>query len=198
MSSGIGRDEILGLEAYERSRGYIRRRAIEARGARRVVIGPSASLVFENRETLRYQIQEMLRAERIVDPDAIAHEIETYSELLPRPDELSATLFFEFPDPATRAQELEKMAGVERHVWLVIGEDRIAGQFDLRQLEEERVSAVQFVRFPLEGKQLEALSGGAPARIAIDHPRYQHEADVPPSTVAAVLSDLADMRPPAH
>src|SRR5690606_1259704 len=127
MSSGIGRDEILGLEAYERSRGYIRRRAIEARGARRVVIGPSASLVFENRETLRYQIQEMLRAERIVDPDAIAHEIETYSELLPRPDELSATLFFEFPDPATRAQELEKMAGVERHVWLVIGEDRIAG-----------------------------------------------------------------------
>ena len=198
MTGGIGRDEILGLEEYERARGEIRGRAMEARRARRVVLGPSASVVFENRETLRYQIQEMLRAERIVDPDAISHEIQTYSDLLPGGGELSATLFLEFPDQATRARQLEEMAGVDRHLKLVVGKQQIPGQFDLRQLGDERVSAVQFVRFPVAGEPLAAMRDGARVKLVIDHPRYQHEVEVAPTTVQAVLRDLDDMTPPAH
>jgi hypothetical protein len=198
VTTGISRDEILGLEEYERSRNDIRRRAMAARGERRVVVGQSASIVFENRETLRYQIQEMLRAERIVDPSAIEHEIDTYSELLPRADELSATLFLEFPEPETRATRLAELAGVEKHVRLEIGNKRVAAQFDERQLEEDRVSAVQFLRFPVTAAELEALRGGARVRLMIDHPSYQHAAEVPQNTVAAVLADLDDVRAPAH
>jgi hypothetical protein len=87
---------------------------------------------------------------------------------------------------------------MERHLALAIGDHRIAGRFDLRQIEEERVSAVQFVRFPLGEEQHAALREGAPVRLIVDHPRYQHEAQVPPATVRAVLGDLDDMTPPAH
>jgi hypothetical protein len=187
--AAIRPSEILDLGDYERARPELRARAMAARAARRVSIGPAATIVFENRETVRYQIQEMLRAERIVGSAEIAHEIETYSELLPGPGELSATLMLEFPDAVERPRRLAELVGLERHVVLEVGAARVPARFDPQQLDPERVSAVQFVRFPL-GDALAALRRGAPARLAIDHPCYGHTADLPPAVVAAILSDL--------
>src|SRR5262245_34793232 len=121
-SRPIQPDEILDLGDYERARDRLRRAAMDARALRRVAIGPDATLSFENRTTVLYQLQEMLHAERLARPEEIAHELETYNELLPGPTELSATLFFEFPDPALRARRLVELVGIERHVRLDIGE----------------------------------------------------------------------------
>jgi len=181
--------EILDLGDYERARGELRARAIAARGARRVAIGPAATLAFENRETVRYQIQEMLRAERIATPDQVAHEIATYNELLPGPAELSATLMLEFPDEAERARRLAELVGLERHLRLEVASTRVAARFDLRQLDPDRVSAVQFVRFPLFDALL-ALRRGEPVRAIIDHPKYTHSATLPAAVVAGLRSDL--------
>src|SRR5204863_4947038 len=114
----IPRSEILDLGDYERQRDGIRARAISARAIRRVELGPNATITFENRETVKYQIQEMLRAERIAREPEVAHEIETYSDLLPGPDELSATLMFEFPEAEARNVSLRDLVGFEKHLHL--------------------------------------------------------------------------------
>ena len=186
-------EEILDLGDYQRARSEFQKRAMAARAQRRVLVGPAASFTFENRETVRYQIQEMLRAERIAAPEQVAHEIDTYSELLPGPAELSATLMLEFSDPEKRARHLGELVGLERHVHLVAGESRAPARFDETQLDPDRVSAVQFVRFPLGGPVLTALGRGDPVRLRIDHPAYTHEAELPAATVAALLRDLAEV-----
>src|SRR5205085_4469091 len=111
----IPRAEILDLGDYERQRDGIRARAISARAIRRVELGPNATISFENRETVKYQIQEMLRAERIAKEPEVAHEIETYSDLLPASDELSATLMFEFPEAEGRDVKLRDLVGFDSH-----------------------------------------------------------------------------------
>jgi len=203
LPRSIRPEEILDLGDYERARPEVRERAMAARAQRRVQVGPAASIAFENRQTVHYQIQEMLRAERIASPDAVAHEIDTYSELLPGPQELSATLMLEFPDGEERARRLAKLVGLERHVHLVSGDSRATARFDERQLDPDRVSAVQFIRFRLGDPFLEALRllmcdmfrRAAPVRLCIDHPAYTHEAALPVETVAAVLRDLEDASP---
>ncbi|MGA7616270.1 MAG: DUF3501 family protein [Thermoanaerobaculia bacterium] len=187
----VDRSEILDLGDYERRRDQIRPSAIQARHIRRVSIGPNATLSFENRETVRYQIQEMLRAERIAKDVEVQHEIDSYSDLLPAPAELSATLMFEFPEPQERAVHLENLLGVENHLGLEIeGAGRAEGYFDRRQLDDDRVSSVQFVRIPLDEKQLKALEEGKKLTAVIDHPQYEHRSEIPPETVAALLRDL--------
>lgn len=192
MSRPIQLSEILDLGDYERARADLRSRAMAARALRRVAVGPSCSVTFENRETIRYQVQEMLRAERIVDEKQIAHETDTYSELLPGPTELSATLMLEFPDPEERARRLADLVGLERHLSFEVGQARVPARFDDRQLDSDRVSAVQFVRFPLAEASLAALRGGRTARVSIDHPAYRHTAELTRETVAALLADLGE------
>ncbi len=189
----IDRASILGLGDYERQRDEIRRRAIAARAIRRVELGPHATLAFENRETVAYQIQEMLRAERIAKEPEMAHEIETYSDLLPAPNELSATLTFELPEAGARDVHLRDLVGFEDHLHLQIdGAGRSQAFFDRRQMDAERISAVQFVRFPLDEAQQRALARGAPVRVMADHPRYVHSAAVPAHTAYALAKDLED------
>jgi len=188
----IPRAAILDLGDYERQRDGIRARAIRARGIRRIDIGPNATLAFENRETVAYQIQEMLRAERIAREPEVVHEIETYSDLLPTADELSATLMFEFPDESARAVHLRDLVGFEDHLYLDFnGAGRSKGFFDRRQLDADRISAVQFVRFPLDAAQRAALARGAGIRVVADHPRYAHSVEVAPHTAYAMAEDLA-------
>lgn len=187
----ISRDEILDLGDYERKRDDIRRSAIAARGARRVALGPSATVSFENRETVAYQIQEMLRAERIARDADVVHEIETYSDLLPTRDELSATLMFEFPEADGRALRLHELVGFEDHLKLEFeGAGASRAFFDRRQLDADRISAVQFIRFPVDNAQREALSRGARVRLVADHPHYAYGADLPPYTCRALAEDL--------
>ena len=187
----IPRSEILDLGDYERQRDGIRARAISARAIRRVELGPNATITFENRETVKYQIQEMLRAERIAKETEVAHEIETYSDLLPAPDELSATLMFEFPDADVRNVYLRDLVGFENHLHLDFDGAGIAmAFFDRWQLDPDRISAVQFVRFRLDRKQRETLARGTRVRVVADHPRYTHRAALPVRTAQALARDI--------
>jgi hypothetical protein len=188
----IRRDEILDLGDYERKRDEIRASAMRARAARRIHLGPNATLTFENRETVRYQIQEMLRAERIAKPAEVDHEIETYSDLLPAASELSATLMFEFPEEHERAQKLAALRDFEGHLFLEIGSDVSTARFDRRQIDEERLSSVQFVRFPLKTAAAQALRSGAQARVFSDHPAYPQAAVLDSATTRALAVDLEE------
>ena len=193
--------DILPLAEYERQRGRLRDRAMSARAARRLQLGPHASLVFENVETIRYQIQEILRAERISDPDAIGQEIAAYAQLLPGAAELAATLFIEYPDRAERDRALANLVGIERHLHLVVRGERRTARFDPAQTDGSRVSAVQFVRFPLEAADVDAFRAGVPMRVLLDHPRYGAEANVPGALAAQLAADLeqaAAAPPPAR
>ncbi len=187
----ISRHEILDLGDYERQRDEIRAGAMDARGARRMALGPNATLAFENRQTVLYQIQEMLRAERIAKEREVQHEIETYSDLLPSADELSATLMFEFPEEASRAVHLRDLVGFEDHLRLEIaGAGAAKPYFDRRQLDADQISAVQFVRFALDEAQRDAILRGARVRIVADHPRYSYALELPEPALRALRSDL--------
>lgn len=189
----ISRDQILDLGDYERQRDEIRSRAIAARAVRRIELGPNATLAFENRETVVYQIQEMLRAERIAREDEVRHEIATYGDLLPSPNELSATLMFEFPAADERAVHLSELVGFEDHLRLEVeGAGSSAAYFDRRQIDEEKLSAVQFVRFPLSDEQLRAVAAGARLRIIAEHPRYRYSAVLPEAAARALAADLVE------
>jgi hypothetical protein len=185
----ISRDEIIDLGDYERGRDSIRASAIAAREVRRVLVGPNATLSFENRETVRYQILEMLRAERIAKDADVQHEIETYSDLLPASDELSATLMFEFPDENARSVHLRDLVGFEDHLRIEFdGAGASKAYFDRRQIDADRISAVQFVRFPISDAQRKALRRGA--RIVADHARYSYRVELPKATRDALIGDI--------
>jgi hypothetical protein len=191
--------DILDIARYESVRPDYRQRVIEHKAARRVEVGESVSLTFEDRETVRYQIQEMARVERLVDPRRIAHEIEVYAELLPTERELAATLFIQIPEMDRIRDELDRLLGIDECVVLEIGDgggsSSVRAVFDERQLEEDRISAVHYLRFPLSAAQRERLLGGAPARIVIDHPAYHHSAELSPETRASLCRDLAGTTP---
>jgi hypothetical protein len=189
----IDRSSILDLGDYERQRDAIRRSAISARSLRRVELGPNATVAFENRETVAYQIQEMLRTERLAKEEEVQHEIETYSDLLPSSDELSATMMFEFTSPDSRALHLSELVGFEDHLRIELdGAGSANAYFDRRQLDDDRISAVQFVRFPIDDAQRKALASGARARLVADHPRYAHSVDLPAAATRALASDLQE------
>jgi len=203
------RAEILDPQAYEPVRDGFRRAIIELKKQRRLGVGDRVTLVFENRETLRFQVQEMLRVERIRDPAGIQLELDVYNELMPGPDELSATLFIEITEAARIKPELDRMVGLDEHVSLVLGEGEaerlVPARFDPDQMEEERISAVQYVRFGLSPEHREQLADLAcRARVRIDHAAYQAEAELFPRLRESLLADLCGdpapllSPPPAH
>lgn len=149
----IRADELLSLADYERVRARLRPLLIAEKNRRRVALGAHMTLLFENPQTVWYQVQEMLRIEKIEKIEAIQHELDTYNELLPKPGELSATLLIEYGEPQTRDAALVRLAGLENHFWSVAGERRTRAEFDRRQFDGERVSSVQFVWFPLPGRE---------------------------------------------
>jgi hypothetical protein len=192
----LGLAELVGLEAYEGLRDGYRTRVIALKRDRRLAVGDCITLVFENRETMRFQVQEMLRAEGLRDPARIQHELDVYNELVPGPDELSATLLIEITDPGAIRAELDRLLGIDGCVFLVLGSGpgalRIRAAFDARQLDAERISAVHYLRFRLPAEGRERLADpAAPAAIAVEHPRYAHTAPLPPRLRASLASDLA-------
>ncbi|MEN8181018.1 MAG: DUF3501 family protein [Myxococcota bacterium] len=188
-------DEILDLESYDRARSAFRAAIIALKRERRLAVGDRVSLVFENRETLRFQVQEMLRAERICKPDRMQQELDVYNELMPGPRNLSATLFIEITDAADIRSELDRLIGIDEHVALVLGgaaeEEALPASFDPRQMEEDRISAVQYLRFPFEAEQAERFADTrVRARVRIDHPNYRAEAEIPDPMRRQLLEDL--------
>jgi hypothetical protein len=171
--------EILDIAQYEKARDQLRRRVIEMKKNRRLPVGPMVTFVFENHDTILFQIQEMMRAERIVNDDAIQHEIDTYNQLLPGENELAATMLIELPDAARIREEITRFHGVNtgEATFIRIGDERLPGVFDARQSDDRRISAVQYVRFRFNDAQREAFATGAKeTRLVIDHPNYRHDA----------------------
>ncbi len=201
----LAREEIIPLASYGSVRDAFRNAVIAHKRARRVPVGPSVTLVFEDRETLRFQVQEMLWVERIAEPDRVQHELDVYNELMPGARELSATLFVEITDPARVRAELDRLIGIDEHVALVLGsgaaERGLRARFDAKQFEEDRISAVQYIRFALDDDGVAALAEpNHPAAIRISHPAYGHEAALPPdvreSLVAGLRADPGSLVPP--
>ena len=163
--------EIKNIADYELERKTWRPSVMALKDRRRVRVGQHLTFLFENRDTVRYQIQEMMRIERIVEPEAIRHEVDTYNELIPGPCELSATLLIEYDSPEERDVALRDLVGLEEHVRIEVGDQpQTKGRFDTRQIATDRLSSVQYVKFPLTPEQRARWRDGA--RIVIDHPKY--------------------------
>lgn len=187
----VALDDIMGLDAYEKVRKEFRHRIIELKKKRRVAVGKQVSLVFENRDTVIFQIQEMLRAERITDLEKIREEIETYNDLIPQPGELSATLFLEIEDQDHLRQELLKFLGIDEAVFLKVGGRSIHARFEEGRSKEDKISAVQYVKFPMDQEAIAGFFRGEGAELAIDHPNYQVRVPIEPETRASLTDDLA-------
>jgi hypothetical protein len=192
-------EEILAPESYALVRDDYRARVIEHKSDRRVSVGDKVTLVFEDRETVRYQVQEMARIEGIRDPNGIQQELDVYNELVPGSAELSATLFIEIPDLSLVKRELDDLLGIDECVALVIGaedtETLVRARFDERQMEADRISAVHYLRFAFTADQIERFAGRELLRLRIDHPSYRHETELCERTRASLLRDLHDEPP---
>lgn len=183
--------EILDLTSYERIRPRFVEELIAHKRPRRVQVGELLCFVFEDRRTVIFQIQEMTRAERTVDPERIADEVAVYNELVPGENELSATLLIEIPDRTRIRAELDRLIGIDEHVYLDVGDATIRASFDRKQFEEDRISAVQYVRFPLgEGLARRFCDEHVPVALRVDHPSYSHETPIEGEARRALMTDL--------
>lgn len=183
-------EDIMGAAAYQRVREGFRRRIIELKQARRVAVGDKVSLVFENRDTVTFQIQEMVCTENISDLDKIREEIDVYNELIPDPGELSATLFLEITEESRIREELLKFLGIDETVYFKVGGYSVHARFEAGHSKEDKISAVQYVKFPFSKEARAALIKGEEAAIFIDHPNYQARALIDPRTRQSLVEDL--------
>jgi hypothetical protein len=188
----ITRAEVRSLEAYELARADFRQHIRDVTTPRRVEVGDAISLTFENRDTALFQIQEMLRTERIFEAHRIQEEIDIYNELVPGPNELVATMFIELADMNELRRRLPELVNVEHAVWLDCGPYQIHGNGEEGRSTEEKTSAVHYLRFAVEPAAAAALRDpDQPACLRIDHPHYQHAVDLDPATRQALADDLA-------
>ena len=180
----VRRDEILDVSTYERSRAEIRAGILGAKAARRVHVAGALTFLFENTATVRYQVQEMVRAERMTKDDDIRHELDTYNELLGGEGELGATLLIELPDPEERDRRLREWLDLPRHLYVKLeGGARIRPTFDPRQVATDRLSSVQYLKFDVQGRP--------PVAIGSDLPQLTGETPLTPEQRAALAADLA-------
>ena len=191
----IERHSLLSLEVYARERPSFRAKVLEHKKHRTVALGEHVTLLFEDELTIRYQVQEMLRIERIFEEEGIRHELDAYNPLVPDGGNWKATMLIEYPDADERRRMLAQLKGIEGRVWVRIGGDEpvyaIADE-DLERENEEKTSAVHFLRFELGGAAGAQLRDGAALAIGVDHPVYRAALDpVPPQIRAALAQDLA-------
>jgi len=188
-------DDVKNLYEYEKVRDAVRRETIALKARRRVAVGDRLSLLFENRLTVLFQIQEMIRAERIVADERVQDEIDVYNELIPGPGELSATLMIEIEDKQRIKPELDRFMGIDEgdHVWLQIGHGdaswAVSGLFEAGHSKEDKLAAVHFVRFAVPPAARAALAIG-PAAIAVEHPNYRARTELSAELRAARAEDL--------
>ncbi len=187
-------DDLYSLEHYARIRPDFRRQVMAHKQGRRLALGPHMTMVFEDRLTVQYQVQEMLRVERIFEPEAIADELAAYNPLIPDGSNLKATLFLEYESIEERTRELRRLVGIEHQVWLRVSTRAPlwgVADPDLERSTAEKTSAVHFLRFDLPAIDLEAARAGAPLAVGIEDPRYPERVDPLPARLAQALrSDL--------
>jgi hypothetical protein len=189
-------DDIVDMRAYERERDDFRRHIIDLKRTRRVAVGPLMSIVFENTDTVRWQVQEMARAERMLRDEQIAHEVDTYNQLIPGPGELSGTLMLELTSDADLREWLPKLVGVEHHIVFTFADGSTArgkpsDEDEQRLTREDTTAAVHFLKFELTPSQIAAFADG-PVRLGSDHAAYAHDAELAADQRSAIAADLDD------
>ena len=190
-------DDILDLRAYERERTELRQRIIELKRTRRVALGPILTILFENTETMRWQVQEMARAERMLRDDQIAHEVDTYNQLIPDAGELSGTLFLELTSDDALREWLPRLVGIEHHIAIALPvgsrvPGRPADDDEARLTRANTTAAVHYLRFAFSPEQVSAFRAG-PVQVTVDHPEYRYEATLDAAQHAALVPDLVDL-----
>ena len=186
-------DDLLSLERYHKERPRMRAEVLEHKRHRQAPIGQNVTLYFEDRVTMRYQVQEMLRAERIFESEAIAEELEAYNPLIPDGTNFKATMMLEYPDPAERRAALERLKGIESSVYLEIGTlGRVFAHADedIERSDDTKTSAVHFLRFELDPGMRAALKGGAAMKLGVDHEHYRHELEGSAELRKSLIADL--------
>jgi hypothetical protein len=187
--------DLFSLERYARERPAFRTRVLAHKRDRQLAVGPHVTWLFEDRLTIQYQVQEMLRAERIFEPEGVAEELESYNPLIPDGGNWKVTLLIEFPDEGERRRELSQLKGIEDRCWVqVSGHERVfaIADEDLERENDEKTSAVHFLRFELAAPMISALRGGAELAVGIDHPHYQHTIQpVPAASRTSLLADFS-------
>ena len=190
----ITRDSLMTLEAYARARASMREDVMAQKKLRRVKLGENILLIFENELLIRYQIQEMLRVEKIFEEDGIRHELESYAPLVPDGSNFKVTMQIEYADEGQRKAMLARLKGVEDRVWVrIAGFDPVfaIADEDLERENEEKTSAVHFLRFELGAGMVVAAKSGAAISVGVDHPEYAASTGALPDAVRASLaSDL--------
>ena len=184
MTTPVSHADLVDYQTYEDTRGAFRERAMAAKAARRVHVGPHLTFLFENTLTIRYQIQEMMRTERIVRERDIQHELETYNAVLGGPGELGCTLLIEIDDPDERARRLAKWFALPDHLYARLEDGtKVYARFDEAQRDESRVSSVQYLKFSTQGR--------VPVAVGVDLPALDAEAALTPAQRAALAEDVA-------
>ena len=186
---------LMTLEQYANEREDFRARVMAHKNERRVAIGPNVTLYFEDALTMQYQIQEMLRLERIFEAEKIQEELDAYNPLIPDGSNLKATMMIEFPDVEERRAELQRLIGIETALWLAVGNlNRVTpiANEDLDRETADKTSAVHFVRFELSEQMIMSLRSGEQLFIGIDHSAYGYNTQVSTSTRSSLVRDLRD------
>lgn len=184
--------DIVDILQYEKIRPVFRKKIVELKKRRRVSVGPKITLMFENRETVKFQIQEMLRIERIVDEKLIEDEITSYNALIPDDNELSATMFIEITEKERIKAELDTLLGLEKDsVFLKIGRYLIPAYFDEAQFSDFRISAVQYIRFPFTPQQIHEMGNfNEQTSVIINHQNYKYDAEIPIHVRTSLIDDF--------
>jgi len=193
MTTTITRDSLMTLEAYSKARHDIKAQVIPHRRLRSVALGEHITAQFEDEKTIRYQIQEMLRVEKVFDDDGINQEIEAYAPLVPDGTNWKATMLIEYPDPNERKRELARLIGVEDRMFVEVeGHARVyaIADEDLPRENDEKTSAVHFIRFELPAAARAAVIAGAAVRLGCDHANYPAHVSIAPETLASLAGDL--------
>jgi Protein of unknown function (DUF3501) len=189
----LERPDLMSLEQYSIERARLRSEVIAHKQRRNVQVGPNMTWCFEDRTTIRYQVLEMLRAERIFESAGIQEELDAYNPLIPSGSNWKVTLLLEFPDEEQRRTALSKLIGVEDRCWVEIdGMERVfaIADEDLERENDDKTSAVHFLRFELSPSMVQAMKSGAPASIGVDHDNYRHSLTMPAAARDALSLDL--------
>ncbi len=184
-------EDVIPIKEYIKVKNEYTQKILKIKALRRIHLGHYFTFLFENTETILYQIQEMLRIESITDQDGIIHEIDTYNRILPKQGELSATMLIEINDPQHRSFKLKELLGLQEHVYMNIeNKFKIKASFDEKQFNQERVSSVQFIRFTLNKEQENKFLNTQNVEILSEHPAYNYSQPIDPEKLAALKEDL--------
>ena len=190
----LTKSDLLNLETYAEKRNGYRAEVMAHKKTRRVALGPNATLYFEDRITMKYQVQEILRIEKIFEAEAIAEELAAYNPLIPDGANWKATFMIEFADEAERRIALGALIGIERTLWVQVGEHPKVAPItneDLQRETEDKTSAVHFLRFELSPDMVRSAKAGAEIQMGAEHPEYRHSTAVTPTVAKSLAGDLS-------